>query len=127
MEKERKIKCDCGGIFEEKEVNFGEFKSQALVCNNCNYRTLTKEQAEMKFGFLLNAYRYASAPHGGMGLGFDRLVALLAGTNDIREVIAFPKNKAAQCPMDGSPSEVDDKQLRELHIKTEVIKKTEKN
>lgn len=83
---------------------------------------LSKEEAENKFGFLLNAYKYAAPPHGGMGLGFDRLVALMCGTNDIREVIAFPKNKAAQCLMDRSPSEVPDEHLKELHVRVEKIK-----
>ena len=60
-----------------------------------------------------------------MGIGFDRTVALMQGLNDIREVIAFPKNKKAESPMDGSPSEIDDKQMKELHIKTDAIKKGE--
>ncbi|MFH1053586.1 MAG: aspartate--tRNA ligase [Candidatus Woesearchaeota archaeon] len=64
---------------------------------------MSKEEANDKFGFLLEAYKYGGPPHGGMGLGVDRTVALMCGTNDIREVIAFPKNKAAECPMDGSP------------------------
>ena len=84
---------------------------------------LSEQEAEKKFGFLLEAYRYAGPPHGGVGIGFDRLVALLIGFNDIREVIAFPKNKNAECPMDGSPSEIDEKQLKELHIKLDVLKK----
>lgn len=83
----------------------------------------SKEEAVQKFGFLLNAYKYGAPPHGGMGLGFDRTVALMCGINDIREVIAFPKNKAAQCPMDGSPSQISEEQLKELGIKTEVKKK----
>ncbi|MBR9690175.1 aspartate--tRNA ligase, partial [Candidatus Woesearchaeota archaeon] len=77
---------------------------------------ISKAEAEEKFGFLLNAYKYGGPPHGGMGLGLDRTVALMLGTNDIREVIAIPKNKAAQCPMDGSPGLVDDGQLKELNI-----------
>ncbi len=84
---------------------------------------LSKEQANKKFGFLLEAYKYGAPVHGGMGLGLDRTVALMAGLSDIREIIAFPKNKAAQCPMDGSPSEIDEKQMKELHIKPTVIKK----
>ncbi len=82
---------------------------------------MAKEDARKKFGFLLDAYEYGGPIHGGMGLGFDRLVALMLGYNDIREVIAFPKNKSAQCPMDGSPSEVEAIQLKETHI--EIVKK----
>lgn len=83
-----------------------------------------KEEAEKKFGFLLNAYTDSSAPpHGGAGIGFDRFVVLLLGKKDIREVIAFPKNKAAQNPMDSSPNDVSPQQLSELHIKTDIVKK----
>ncbi len=88
-----------------------------------NFIGLDKEKAYAKFGFLLEAYKYGGPPHGGMGLGVDRLVALLGGSNDIRDFIAFPKNKAAQCPMDGSPSDIDEKQFKELYIKSDVIKK----
>jgi aspartyl-tRNA synthetase len=95
---------------------------------------MKKEEARKKFGFLLDAYDYGGPIHGGMGLGLDRLVALMLGGDDIREVIAFPKNKAAQCPMDGSPSELDAKQLKEANIlvnpealaKSEQDKKTAK-
>ncbi len=84
---------------------------------------LDEKDAEKKFGFLLEAYRYGAPVHGGMGLGIDRLVALMTGTNDIREVIAFPKNKAAQCPMDSSPGAVENDQLRELHLRLDIAKK----
>jgi aspartyl-tRNA synthetase len=83
---------------------------------------MSKEEAKEKFGFLLDAYEYGGPIHGGMGLGVDRLVALMQGLNDIREVIAFPKNKAAECPMDGCPSEVSEKQLKELGLKVEKEK-----
>ena len=85
---------------------------------------LSKEEAYMKFGFLLEAYKYGAPMHGGMGLGFDRFVAMMLGYNDIREVIAFPKNKAAECPMDGSPSDIDEKQMKELHIRSSVVSKS---
>jgi len=85
---------------------------------------LEKEEVMKKFGFLLKAYEYGSnGPHGGMGIGFDRLVAMLLGTTDIREVIAFPKNKAAQNPMDDSPTEIEPNQLSDLHIKLDIVKK----
>ena len=84
---------------------------------------LDHEQAQKKFGFLMDAFKYGTPPHGGMGLGFDRIVALMCGYNDIREVIAFPKNKDAECPMDGSPSDVEEKQLKELNIKLDLVKK----
>ena len=87
---------------------------------------MTKEEAKEKFGFLLEAYEYGGPVHGGMGLGLDRTVALMAGLHDIREIIAFPKNKAAQCPMDGSPSDIDETQFKELHIKSTFLKKKPK-
>lgn len=77
---------------------------------------LSEEQAQKRFGFLLEAFRYGPPPHGGIAPGFDRLVAMMAGEGTIREVIAFPKNTLGQCPMDDSPSEVDPKQLQELHL-----------
>ncbi len=84
---------------------------------------LTHDDARKKFGFLMDAFKYGVPPHGGMGLGFDRIAALMCGYNDIREVIAFPKNKDAECPMDGSPSDVEEKQLKELNIKVDAVKK----
>lgn len=88
-----------------------------------NFVGINKEDAHEKFGFLLDAYKYGGPVHGGMGLGVDRITALMLGTNDIREVIAFPKNKNAQCPMDGAPGKITDVQMKELHIKTDIAKK----
>jgi aspartyl-tRNA synthetase len=83
----------------------------------------TKEQLVYKFGFFIDAMEYGAPPHGGMAPGVDRLVALMLGGNDIREVIAFPKNKSAASPMDGSPNTVDEKQMHDLHIRVDLVKK----
>jgi len=74
------------------------------------------KDAEERFGFLLDAFRYGAPPHGGLAFGFDRLCAMLANTTDIREVIAYPKNKQMECPMDGCPSAPEKIQLEELGI-----------
>ncbi|MDR0663564.1 MAG: aspartate--tRNA ligase [Spirochaetaceae bacterium] len=77
---------------------------------------LDEAEAVKKFGFLTEAFGYGAPPHGGIAPGLDRLVMLMTGVSSIKEVIAFPKNSFAQSPMDGSPGEVDDSQLAELHL-----------
>jgi len=81
---------------------------------------LTDEEIDTKFGFLLQAFEYGAPPHGGIALGVDRLVMLLAGGTSLRDVIAFPKTARATSPMDGAPSPIAPEQLRELWLSLDL-------
>jgi aspartyl-tRNA synthetase len=81
---------------------------------------INKSEAHKRFGFLLEAFQFGAPPHGGIAFGLDRLLAILAGEASIREVIAFPKTSAAFCPLTGAPSDVEERQLKELGL---VVKK----
>lgn len=78
---------------------------------------ISKEEAELKFKFLMDALRFGAPPHGGLAFGLDRLIMLMVGASSIRDVIAFPKTKTADCPLTEAPAEVDNRQLRELGIR----------
>ncbi len=77
---------------------------------------LTEQEIESKFGFFINAFQYGTPPHGGVGFGLDRIAMILCGTESIRDVIAFPKNASAICPMTNAPTSVDEKTLNELSL-----------
>lgn len=81
------------------------------------------ETAKARFGYLLEAFKYGAPPHGGIALGFDRMVALLCGTNSIRDVIAFPKTAKGTCLMTDSPGVAEPRQLRELHLEVKALRK----
>jgi len=83
------------------------------------------EEAQEKFGFLLNALKYGCPPHGGIAFGLDRLIMLMAGAKSIRDVMAFPKTQTAWCPLTDAPSEASEAQLRELHIRKRQVEKSE--
>jgi aspartyl-tRNA synthetase len=84
---------------------------------------ISPEETKLRFGYMLEAFRYGAPPHGGIALGFDRLIATLCGTSSIRDVIAFPKTAKGTCLMTDSPSAVSPRQLRDLHIDLKVAKK----
>ncbi|HOL85025.1 aspartate--tRNA ligase [Thermoclostridium caenicola] len=109
------------------EVGGGSIRihSQELQARMFRVIGLSDEQAGERFGFMLDAFKYGTPPHGGMAFGLDRLTMLLAGTDNIRDVIAFPKVQTAACLMSNAPDVVDEKQLEELHIKTTVNDKSE--
>ena len=81
---------------------------------------IAEDEAESKFGFLLEAFQYGAPPHGGIALGLDRLLAIMTGSSSIREVIAFPKTQRATCQLTGAPSSVDMWQLGDLHLETDM-------
>jgi aspartyl-tRNA synthetase len=106
-------------VLNGSEIGGGSIRIHDAALQARVFRRLgiSDEEAKLRFGFFLEALEYGTPPHGGIALGLDRMVAILAGESSIREVMAFPKTAAAVDLMAGSPSTVDPKQLRELHLK----------
>jgi aspartyl-tRNA synthetase len=106
-------------VLNGAEIGGGSVRIHDQDMQSAVFRLLgiSEEEAEEKFGFLLEALRYGAPPHGGIAFGLDRLVMLMAGASSIREVIAFPKTQTAACPLTNAPGDVDPGQLRELGLR----------
>lgn len=112
-------------IYNGTELGGGSVRIHSSELQERVFKALgfTQEEVDQKFSFMVNAFKYGTPPHAGLALGLDRLVALLARTDSIRDVIAFPKNSNAKCLMTDAPTEASLIQLRELHLKSTVTKK----
>lgn len=112
-------------VYNGTELGGGSVRIHSSELQERVFKALgfSDEDVQKKFGFMVNAFKYGTPPHAGLALGLDRLVALLARTDSIRDVIAFPKNSSAKCLMTDAPAEASLLQLRELHLKSTVTKK----
>ncbi|OAV26965.1 Aspartyl-tRNA synthetase Aspartyl-tRNAAsn synthetase [Moraxella catarrhalis] len=105
-------------VLNGTEIGGGSLRINTVEMQEAVFDALgiSKEEAELKFKFLMDALRFGAPPHGGLAFGLDRLIMLMVGASSIRDVIAFPKTKTADCPLTEAPAEVDNRQLRELGI-----------
>jgi len=113
------LSCAYDMVLNGCELGGGSIRihNQEMQASVLDILGISDEEADDKFGFLLNALKYGAPPHGGLAFGLDRLIMLMTGTDSIREVIAFPKTQSSACMMTQAPGEVSAAQLRELNIK----------
>lgn len=106
-------------VLNGTEIGGGSLRINTVEMQEAVFDALgiSKEEAELKFKFLMDALRFGAPPHGGLAFGLDRLIMLMVGASSIRDVIAFPKTKTADCPLTEAPAEVDNRQLRDLGIR----------
>jgi len=109
-------------VYNGTELGGGSVRIHSAELQERVFKALgiSEEDAQKKFGFMINAFQYGTPPHAGLAIGLDRLIALLCKTDSIRDVIAFPKNSGAKCLMTNAPTEAGEEQLRELHLKSTV-------
>jgi aspartyl-tRNA synthetase len=112
-------------VLNGTELGGGSVRIHTMEMQKSVFKLLgiSDEEAQEKFGFLLNALKYGCPPHGGLAFGLDRLIMLMTGSQSIRDVMAFPKTQTAACPLTDAPAEVSTKQLRELNIRVQLPQK----